>query len=95
MLFDGCLLNCVCLVSWLVGWLNVFNAELSPKTAVYWRGARTKEVSGGDIREIIPGYLTLHHPNGFCIQMGSDERSFNVSLIKGPGGRGEGGGSRK
>ena len=30
------------IVAWLVGWLDLFSAELSPKR--YWRGPRSQEV---------------------------------------------------
>ena len=70
----------------MVGWLNVFNAVLSPKR--YWLGPRYQEVElgggggreGGDRSRL---YLTLHshHQNDSCIKMGSDEGPhFNVSL---------------
>ena len=37
-----------------------------------WRGGK---------REIIYLSLQCHHQNDFCINMGSDESHFNVSLI--------------
>ena len=35
-----------------------------------WRGGK---------REVI--YLSLHHQNGSCVKVGSDESQFNVSLV--------------
>ena len=60
-----------------MGWLNLFNAELSPKR--FWRGPRSQEV--GEEGDYI--YLSLHcnHQNDSCIKMGSGESHFNVSLI--------------
>ena len=60
-------------------WLNLFNAELSPKT--HWRGPRSQKVEGN--RETMSLYVTLHchHQNDSCIKIGSDESHFNVSLI--------------
>ena len=57
-------------------WLNLFNAELSPKR--YWRGT---EIPGGGGRWRL--YLTLrcHLQNDSCIKMGSDESHLTVSLI--------------
>ena len=55
-------------------WLNIFNAELSPKK--YWRKPRFQEM-----RE--EGYYTLHcnNQNDSCIKLGSGKTHFNVSLI--------------
>ena len=61
---------------WLVGWLNWFNVELSPKR--YWRGPKSQEVGG---TERLYPTLYCHHQNGSCINVGSDESYFNVSLI--------------
>ena len=63
------------MTSWLV-WLSLFNAELSSDR--YWRGASLQEVDGERGRL----WLTrrCHHQNDSCIQMGSDESCFNVSL---------------
>ena len=36
---------------------------------------------GGRTREIIYLVLHCHHQNDSCIEMGSDESHFNVSLI--------------
>ena len=64
------------LVGWLIGWLNVLNAELSSKR--YWRGQRSQEV-GGRV-----GDLTVHcdHENDFCINSSSsflkDLKSFHI-----------------
>ena len=56
------------------GWLNLFNAELSPKR--YWWGPRSQEVGEeGDYTQ-----LHCHHQNDPCIKMGSNESHFNVSL---------------
>ena len=62
-----------------VGWLDLFNAELSLKR--YWRVLRSQELcvcgGGGGL------YLTLHcHcQNDTCIKTSSDKSYFNVSLI--------------
>ena len=58
----------VIVIGCLVVWLNVFNAELSPKR--YWRGPRSQEV--GEEGDYIPN-ATLSPP-------GCDESCFNVSL---------------
>ena len=56
------------------GWLNLFNAELSPKR--YWRGPRSQELGEeGDYTK-----LHCHHRNDSCINVVGDESHFNVSL---------------
>ena len=61
---------------WLVGWLNLSNAQLSPKR--YWQGPRSQEM--GEEGEL---HLTLHcqHQNDSCIKSSSDKSHFNVSLV--------------
>ena len=67
----------------LVGWLSLFNAELSQKR--YWRGSRSQEVrameEGGGERGRLYLPLHCHHQNNSCIEMGSDESLFYASLI--------------
>ena len=60
----------------LVGWLNVFNAELSPERS--WRGPRSQEVGK---RATTPTLHCHHHQNDCCIKMGSDDSHFSVSSI--------------
>ena len=67
-----------------IAWLNLFNAELSPKR--YWRRPRSQEVrwvwgggrGGGEL------YLTLHchHQNDSCIKMARGECHFIVCFIR-------------
>ena len=49
----------------MVGWLNSFNAELSPTR--YWRGPISQDV--GEERDY--AWHNCHHQNDFCIKMGS------------------------
>ena len=61
-----------------LGWLNLLNAELSPRR--YWRGPGSQEF--GVKRE-----KTTHYDS--CIKTGSFKSHFNVSLIvRGWGGKG-------
>ena len=63
-------------------WLNVFNADVSPKR--YWLGPRSQEGVGREwegMRSRLYQTLRCHHQNDFCMNMGGDESYFNVSLI--------------
>ena len=72
--------GCTCLLKpTRIYWLNLFNAELSPKR--YRQGGR--EIQGGGGRGRL--YLTIHchHQNDSCITVRTDDSHFNVSLIVG------------
>ena len=62
--------SCHYSVSW-IGWLNLFNAELSPKR--HWWGPGSREV-GEEGSWTVTTRMT-------CIKMGSDESLFSVSFI--------------
>ena len=69
-------LSSIHIVIWkLVGWLNLFNAELSEEAL-----ARNK-TPGGRGRKKLHLLLRRHHQNDSCIQTGNDDSHFNVSLI--------------
>ena len=61
-------------IEWLV-WLNLFNAEFSPKR--YWRGPRSQELGEEGANDYSLHATTRMTP---ALKMVSDESHFNVSL---------------